>query len=57
MNPRLEYLLFAILFLTQGYLLYKLEVIRMILAALTSISAKLTAITELQSQEIKKLKK
>jgi len=57
MNPRLEYLLFAILFLTQGYLLYKLEVIRMILAALTSISARLTSITEVQSQEIKKLKK
>jgi hypothetical protein len=57
MNPRLEYLLFAILFLTQGYLLYKLEVIKMILAALTSISARLTSITEVQSQEIKKLKK
>jgi len=57
MNPSLEYMLFAILFLTNGYILYRLEIIKMILAALTSISAKLTAISEVQSEDIKKLKK
>lgn len=57
MDIKLEYTLFAILFLTNAYILYKLEVIKMILGALTSISAKLTAISEVQSEDIKKLKK
>lgn len=57
MNTSLEYTLFAILFLTNAYILYRLEMIKIILAALTRISGKLTSISEGQSKEIEKLKK
>jgi hypothetical protein len=57
MNTSLEYILFAVLFLTQGYVLFRLEVIKIILASLASIAEKITKISIDNSNDIKKLKK
>jgi len=57
MNPQLEYFLLAILFLTNGYILYKLEVIKLILAHLTQLAGKLTDVSITHDEDIKKLKK
>ena len=57
MNTSLEYILFAILFLTQGYVLFRLEFIKIILASLTSIAEKITKMSIDNSNDIKKLKK
>ena len=57
MNTSLEYILFAILFLTQGYVLFRLEFIKIILASLASIAEKITKMSIDNSNDIKKLKK
>ena len=57
MNTSLEYILFAVLFLTQGYVLFRLEFIKIILASLTSIAEKITKMSIDNSNDIKKLKK
>ena len=57
MNPSLEYFLFAILFLSQGYILYKLELIKFIIDHLTRIAGKLTDVSIGNTEDIKKLKK
>jgi hypothetical protein len=57
MNPSLEYFLFAILFLSQGYILYKLELIKFIIDHLTRIAGKLTDVSIENTEDIKKLKK
>lgn len=57
MNTSLEYILFAVLFLTQGYVLFRLEIIKIILASLASIAEKITKISIDNSNDIKKLKK
>ena len=57
MNTSLEYILFAILFLTQGYVLFRLEFIKIILASITSIAEKITKMSIDNSNDIKKLKK
>jgi|694.fasta_scaffold113269_3 hypothetical protein len=57
MNTSLEYILFAVLFLTQGYVLFRLEVIKIILASLASIAEKITKMSIDNSNDIKKLKK
>lgn len=56
MNTTLEYTLFAILFLTNGYILYKLEIVKAILAALTGLSGRLVNISENNTEEINRLK-
>jgi hypothetical protein len=57
MDTSLEYILFAVLFLTQGYVLFRLEVIKIILASLASIAEKITKMSIDNSNDIKKLKK
>ena len=57
MDTSLEYILFAILFLTQGYVLFRLEIIKIILASLVSIAEKITKMSIDNSNDIKKLKK
>ena len=57
MNPQLEYFILAILFLTNGYILYKLEAIKLILAHLTQLAGKLTDVSITHDEDIKKLKK
>jgi hypothetical protein len=57
MNPSLEYFLFAVLFLSQGYILYKLELIKFIIDHLTLIAGKLTDVSIENTEDIKKLKK
>jgi len=57
MNTSLEYTLFAILFLTNAYILYKIDMIRMILAVLMKVSGNLTGVAEKHSKEIDQLKK
>jgi len=57
MDTSLEYILFAILFLTQGYVLFRLEFIKIILASLASIAEKITKMSIDNSNDIKKLKK
>jgi hypothetical protein len=57
MNTSLEYILFAVLFLTQGYVLFRLEIIKIILASLASIAEKITKMSIDNSNDIKKLKK
>ncbi len=57
MNTSLEYTLFAILFLTDAYILYKIDAVRTILAILTRISGKLADASEKHSKEIDQLKK
>ena len=57
MNTSLEYILFAVLFLTQGYVLFRLEIIKIILASLVSIAEKITKMSIDNSNDIKKLKK
>ena len=57
MDTSLEYILFAILFLTQGYVLFRLEIIKIILASLASIAEKITKMSIDNSNDIKKLKK
>ena len=57
MNTSLEYILFAVLFLTQGYVLFRLEVIKIILASLANIAEKITKMSIDNSNNIKKLKK
>lgn len=57
MNTSLEYILFAVLFLTQGYVLFRLEVIKIILASLASIAEEITKMSIDNSNNIKKLKK
>ena len=56
MNTSLEYILFAVLFLTQGYVLFRLEIIKIILASLASIAEKITKMSIDNSNDIKKLK-
>jgi hypothetical protein len=56
MNTTLEYTLFGILFLTNAYILYKIELIKVILSALTKVAARLTSISEAHSEMIKKSK-
>ena len=57
MNPSLEYFLFAVLFLSQGYILYKLELIKFIIDHLTLIAGKLTDVSIENTKDIKDLKK
>lgn len=57
MDTSLEYILFAVLFLTQGYVLFRLEIIKIILASLASIAEKITKMSIDNSNDIKKLKK
>ena len=57
MNTSLGYILFAVLFLTQGYVLFRLEIIKIILASLASIAEKITKMSIDNSNDIKKLKK
>ena len=57
MDTSLEYILFAVLFLTQGYVLFRLEIIKIILASLVSIAEKITKMSIDNSNDIKKLKK
>ena len=57
MDTSLEYILFAVLFLTQGYVLFRLEIIKIILASLASIAEKITKMSIDNSNDIKKIKK